>query len=850
MLKIIKGDKRIPNYTLALDSLDGIALSVEGSTFSAAKKNLLYSGLQTGRDGQRRINTTRDNAEIQLNYRINGGDGPARLVQLQRDLARLDLDIRKYEEQGIGEPTYLAYRLNDGLDLPEPVLGQFSLFVRILHIDIKEWAANAANPGIRQMVTGTSATLTVAPYAEGAEQICGQVTGGIKVDPQWGLIVLDDTTNANLFTNPSFAHTTWDTGWTVTAVSGAISKTQITSGARSYDSAVFVSHQGIAGTGTLTQNITLTQAENFISCYARLPEGGTPASTDFQMYINSTALTTYYVDNGDGWYLCWAKVDESAAAFDAGVVVKADKVVIFDDFLLAPTLYTSPSAEADLFPPPFVNGDYLGCEWDSTAHNSKTTVPKDGRLNWDIDTAFFDNFTIALWTTPTYLEHDDSGSNVPYIWQYYVNSFEYVGLRYLPHASGPKLRLIKNGGTDDDFTPSIKANTPVHLTVVQTDSAVQLYINGAVKSSIELTAIDTNFVDSGGFWLGASTANSRKTQWATDGLMLWDRDLTAAEISQLYNNQKDVKANGDMLGMPPFVWTYDNDGKIENDMDTTANDYNYAVVGGVTGDLPASVKILYNDYDTYEEDVLFIGVKAIDYSQPINMNNVWWLDMSSVAGQTEGTGEFFTDTLTLRPEQLAAWEGKFRVIAVYSNSPSAAGSTHTHTIRLDISDHDQYTWDNRSFDSTSFLTQYAVDIGDAIYKRTYVKAGTVPTISPNILVDPVLTSNWEMSDLFILPYPLTKITGMESSSFTNTDQLMVEGRQASLHTTVDANEFSVVSYEGDTLEVLPGKMNWLFHLLLDDVGGVPGRAYNQDNSFKIGELHITPRFNLLGGPIA
>ena len=846
MLKLIQGDKRNPSYTLALDSASGISLSVEGSDFSAAKKDVLFSGKHTGRDGQRRINTTRDNAEIKLKYRINGGDGPARLVQLQRDLSALDLNIREYEENGRGTPTYLAYRLNDDLDLPEPVFGQFSLFARVLHIDVPNWAGNAATPSARKMVWDTAAVLTVAPYAEGHQQTCGTATGGIKVDPQWGIIPLEEGTGVNktvnLFLNPSFGHSTPFNSWSTAASAGSVDAEQVTSDTRSYDSAYRISHQGTSGVGRMTQSYS-TSSKMIMSCYARKGDGTAPTSSDFVMYGASAAVTTYYIDNKDGWYRCYGFATGGGSSQNYGVEVKTARTIIVDDLQFEEAPTGTGLSDDEIFPQPFVDGNYLGCEWVSTAHASDVSIPKDGSITWDLTHAFRGQFTVSGWFTPTAIVNG-SGSSRGCIWSYDRDSDTNSILLYYETVSNDyAIGIYKDGNSQTATSSAIAPNTPIHLLVVQDGDSCDLYLNG---SSVATVSSDGGYANTGVLSLGNNNSNQTADHslWAVDGLRVWDQSLTSTQITQLYNNEKDVKSNGDILGMPPFVWTYDGSGKIENDMDTSGDDYNWAVIGGITGDLPAKAEMKYTQV-SYQVARFFIGRRAIPYADPANMRGLWWY--KSLTTTAESPGERFHTTKTLTAPEMKIIEGKSRLLITAISSPTGAGITNTYTARVGAGLNNTYVWDSKSYDSSGSSVTFGIDISDVVISANNYQGLSdeilLERVTPTVYVDPVMTGNWEIDGIVLLPYPVAMVdssaTGIGAPG--SASLYISEGQAVG---DAGAGDISAQPYEGDIIDILPGSMNWLFHFWVEST------AYEVSDFVNLSEMRITPRFNLLGGPIA
>jgi len=841
MFKIIKGsDKRYPSKTLNLDNGSGIALNVEGSDLATAPKNILYGGLQTGRDGQSRKNTTRDNAQFTITYHLQGGQGPARLVQLHRDLSQLDLDVREYEENGIGEPVWLAFRASDGLDLPEPVFGQFSLFVRILHINVTGWAANITNPNVRAGSWGTAATLTVAPYAEGLEQACGLASGAVKVDPDYGLIVLDGDTDINNFTNPSFGHSTYDNDWTISASGGGTAtKTQITAPGltRSYNSACLVSHSGSSGAARLTQTVNPNNTSAFFtSCYCRKPDGSEVTASDLKIVNKGADVSTEFVAVGDGWYLAFQSgITPSSSAY--GVEIQTGKSVIVDDLTCA-----NHDGVFDNFTPfSFLNGDHLGCSWDGTPHDSKTDAT-DGVVEWSMTREFHGEWTVTGWATVVGDPHANSSGEAA-IWSYKEDASNYVSFGYTSYSGSNRVLILEKNGSSDTAAIPLARYDSFHFAIVQDSSGLSVYINGA---AIAISLADTEgFSGSGTLSIGHDNQmTTRRCNWAIDAPRIWGKALSSTEINRMHSNEVAVKTNGDLLGIPPFVWTHDGGGSFENDMDTANNDFNWAVIGGVSGDLPAETKLQYATLN-HDNGFFHVAMKAVEYARHIQPEGLFWFN-SFTTGTTSG-GEYFIAEITHQDRDL--WNGQNDLIAVVSDPAASAvmgGGARTFTPYVEYPER-RYAWDPVSGESpTSIEEEFIVEMSFAVGFAKGVQK--IQSIGIYVLVEAALPANWNISDLIVMPRPHCRISGDAFDNYAIGGTLVIRDHEA--YVTDSSNDYLPANHEGDKIECLPGRYNWLFHFDYEYAApGGAGSVYAPAASFTLTPT-ITPRFNLLGGPIA
>lgn len=864
MLKLIRGfDKRSPVEELRLDSLSGITLMVEGSGFGAGKKEIVYGGLQPGSlAGRKRIMTSRDNAQFELKIRINGGDGPARIGQLQRDLMRFALDAENYEQAGQGEPIWLAYRLNDGLDMPEPVVGQWSSYMRVLDIDMREWAPDLTNPNPRMQSWGQSVKLTTAPFAEGAAQVAGVATGAVKVDPAWGVIVAEGRTDYNKFTNPSFGHSTYTNGWSSSGTGVFFSQETRPGFTRSYNSAVLVGAHGGSNV-QWTQSIATSTNLWYVSFYARRLDGQPVTTADCNIYINGTAKTPNIIDNKDGWYRIFSRASGLGSPADFGVQIKGGHSLVVDDFQLEEwTPSGGVLTEGLSMPRPFFGGHMPGAVWDGTAHSAHTNTTA-GQLTYDLVNALSGVWTIAGWFTPTGILPEAATDDFS-LFSFRESSGNYVSLVYtFVNSSQMALTLYKDGSSDD-HNMTLTQHEPIHLAVVQDETNVSLYVNGVLSNAV---IADYEIRTTGGqLTLGwGQDVETHRSGWAMDGVRAWAYAATATEISQLYTNEKDVKAQGDIIGLPTFAWTHDAAGNVENDYDTTNNDYNHMLIGGVSGDLPAETIIEMSNIAYRAAPTIWCGRKATELNYPARPK-IWNKSFTLSADQNSTYFGFEDDPA-------GHLRGKYSVIGLLThknaqtlNELDSNFALYTLTSPLadwgsqEIDEIDQADyWGFTHIALNQFEEEYMTRLGD-------ISIGYPPGIkSIDTMVIGIMTTVldhevWRTDEIILMPYPNIQIRypfGFGSyEDAPNYTDLVIASQEAYARdgAGVYGKNFYPVEAVGDGITLVPQKYNHLFFVAYDEVLNTTtlvgsDDVYNPSDNWTV-TVTVTPRYTLPGGPLA
>jgi hypothetical protein len=163
---------------------DGIWLRPSGMAAAPGKEMLQWVTEPGGaEEGQKGKTTGRANAEYDITYTLQGSN-PAHLMRLQSAVNRFKQDVTLRNSEGKTQAVWLRYRLDDGLgSKDEPLIGQWSSFSQIKHIEIPGWPRTFHSKGSlgAGIVESVVATLILEPLSRGI-----QCTAGLAVNRDSG----------------------------------------------------------------------------------------------------------------------------------------------------------------------------------------------------------------------------------------------------------------------------------------------------------------------------------------------------------------------------------------------------------------------------------------------------------------------------------------------------------------------------------------------------------------------------------------------------------------------------------------------------------------------------------------
>lgn len=829
MLKLIYGDKQHP-----LDELDlsSSALGFEASGFGAAggPAEITYQGLSPRRAGQRRIMTTRDNASFSLTYRFRGG-GTTHIGRLQNRIYQFALRAQRWEEDRQGAPVWLEYRLRDGLDdLPRPVWGQWNHYLPVYAIEIPNWPDTINLPSItRGNASNVVANFTCGPYSEGIERRAGAAKGSVQVDPHFGVVVAEGNVGHNLFPNPSFANTTsYLQNWIVDT---DVIATQVTEPGltRSHNSAVLLRNTGsVVRKFSDTQTLTGTYRG---SAFVRNVSGQPVTTSDVQILIDNTAVTTYIADVGNGWYRA-SGVGASSSSSECGLQLQVGASVIVDDMQLTEVASSLSTSVARSFP--FWNGDMLGCSWASTAHNSATHTA-DGELFWPLGDELAGEFTIAGWFTA--IGWPDTGVERTIF--SYVDGTDYIDLSY---TSNDEFTFRKRIGTTSTYTRSFTVTSfePVHVALIQDDNSLEIQINGGA-ASISVTKA-AGFESGGNLYLGSNPqiGGSANGDCAFDGWRIWQVALSDAQILQLYNNELAIKTALRLVGLPPFSWSAATTSDGENDLTYSSGTSDVAfMIAGVDGDVPAKLRVdAAYSYDSTKDEAFFMARKAVAEWWQGHTLDIYDDNFFSAFSTTVGSSGSATRVLTSHINLL---RGECQMVIIASTS-AAADVTFTPFYQLD--NEGAKVSGETVTRSMSTGNDKVFDVGSLMIDWGYGEPGTI-TVGVDLAT---ASATITVKGIILLPRPNAHIIPIVPAGDTLSATITNRMENGEAYGLVSGLYRRRHEYRGDPLTAIPHQYNWLWWI---DYASNASADYEEQVLINMDVVnYITPQFLLPGGGLA
>jgi hypothetical protein len=830
MLKLIYGDKQNPLDTLDLSSS---VLGFEASGFGAAggPAEITYQGLSPRRAGQRRIITTRDNANFSLTYRFRGG-GTTHIGRLQNRIYQFALRAQRWEEDRQGGPVWLEYRLRDGLDdIPRPVWGQWNHYLPVYAIEIPNWPDDMNRASIKNgNATGVVANFTCGPYSEGIERRAGAASGSVQVDPHFGVVVAEANTGHNLFPNPSFANTTsylqnWNLDTDVIA-------TQVTDPGltRSHNSAAHVSNPGTVAR-KFSDSFTTLNGTYRGSAFVRNTSGQPVTTSDVQILIDGNAVTTYIADVGDGWYRA-SGVGSSSGSSECGLQLQVGASLIVDDMQLTEVASSLATEVARSLP--FFNGDMLGCSWSTTAHNSATTIT-DGELFWPLGDELAGQFTVAGWFTP--IGWPDTGVERTIF--SYVDGTDYIDLSY---TSNDEFTFRKRIGSTATYTRSFTVSSfePCHVALIQSADQLEILINGGA-AGISVTKA-AGFESGGNLYLGSNPqiGGSANGDCAFDGWRIWQVALSDAQILQLYNNELAIKQALRLVGLPPISWSAATTSDGENDLTYSGGTIDVGfMLAGIDGDVPAKLRLdAQYSYDSTKDEAFFMARKAVSerwqgHTLDIYDNN-FFEAFSTIVGSSGSATRALTSNINLL-------RGECQMVIIASTG-AAADVEFTPFYQLD--NEGAKVSGETVTRSMSTGNDKVFDIGSLMIDWAYGEPGTI-TVGVDL---DTASATITIKGIILLPRPNAHIIPIVPSGDTLSATITNRLENGEAYGLVSGLYRRRHEYRGDPLTAIPHQYNWLWWI---DYASNATADYEEQVLLNMDVVaYVTPQFLLPGGGLA
>jgi hypothetical protein len=331
---------------------------------------------------------------------------------------------------------------------------------------------------------------------------------------------------------------------------------------------------------------------------------------------------------------------------------------------------------------------------------------------------------------------------------------------------------------------------------------------------------------------------------------VWRQALSATQVDTLYDAELPVKQQYGNVGLPPFVWTKDGDNvldAVDGIVSTAAKD-NWAVVGGVAGDVDAMAEWRI-DPVTAPSRVFWLGRKAT--RRAFTPDATLWLEYSGTADVgnssgdayeqlvTDGTGsdiEDFDKALDER-EQV---RGRFQVL----------GRLYVSGASIDVQPYFKLGSSERVLGDTIRFTAHATvrfrDFGELWIN--WGQAATPPSMTAGLLCaeTAAAATTLRLDFVQLLPYPCCRVECEAGSiSLAAGDTLVIDGVEAYVEDASDGDsQLYRFEHTGEVVDLEPGQYNYIFL-----VQGEEQVAYPIADTATLA-VYVTPRWLLPGGLVA
>lgn len=704
------------------------------------------------------------------------------------------------------EPVFLHFRPDNDI-AAEPLFGQYGANMRyeIIHANPPQITGSLyrllqqrSNRPVRYIPT-----LRCKPFPLGKRQILGSAVGGI-VSNDRGLQIAEATTN--LFTNPIFGHSTYNNNW----IDAGVMDTENTD--REY---VFVGNKSVrlvdtsvasSGTYTETFNVGNTNTHT-LTAYIKRPDGQPVTSTHCSLYYGSIQ-TTEYLALPNGWYRLTAQVTGVASPTATGIFVAYNY----------PIYLGAAQFEEKDHPTPLCYGDELGCTWSGTAHDSSSTRTA-GRLRW---------------AAPDIYSREQG--SIRLVWQAEASSDDYGTDPIIFEDDIQKLQLFWSTALDqfyftaDGVSVQLSEELPhsagdifVFHCVWDEANGTSLYVNGVAQSPspFEPTTNPATY-----FYLGSDENAANHIGGRFLSFESYLHVFTEAEVAADYANVAAHVNGGDgsgqVLGTIPWLWTKDGDNQVDNCTDSSTN--NFAVIGGIPGSVPAitAAKMTKDTGLDGLENILFSLAVVDEYREP----SEWlFVDVGGTSASGMCGGEYRQTNVGTSGNSLGSVTPNFDIADIMSGksfylagriydagsglsirSSIILSSALTHSIDS------EYKPINASTTYYLFLTPLsAFPTKKSILKSGFLQGDYTPGISLWATRSSG-TGNARLDYFAILPRP-TMMLAVSNQILALDTEFAFEDGFAGI---VDGQDFvRPLQVIGDTIELVPGKINILSSLMGD-----------------------------------
>lgn len=752
-----------------------------------------------------------------FDVRILGGSS----AELQR--AKKDLEAFINFPDDIANPLYLEWK-PDNYAGAEPVWGQFGSTKKAeIIVAYVDWWDNYqltqyGNRGGKLIVT-----CNLGPI-EGKRQLLANAKGGICEDwigttdgtSRGVQIPVADATNGNKMTNPIFGHSTYNNGWTAGAgitVAKSANPPFVLFG---LFSAKLTCNSATVADNEFTQSINVGNTNaHVLSCYAKLPDSSAISATQCALTYNGATITTTYTSVGNGWYRLSGSLTGANAARTFGIRVVNQYTVYVDAWQLEE--YDRATS--------FFYGDMLGCSWNSTPHDSKS-LRATPVLGLSVGNTLLNNAagTIRIiWKAPF--------ANTVYTDP--VNYLFYCGnnFRIYYGAINDQWEYFFGGGgvivSDTFVAGDIRI---IHAT--WSPAAINLYVNGtknlisgAYEAATFASILNIGSSDTGTFPLNGTFM----------GFEILDHTMTDAEVAADYANVSQLIADGQSLGGIPYLWSASADGVVQNADDGT--NQNWAVVGGIQGDLPADVEMRL--ITSTNSDDVYIGNLDCDYKRFIDPEFLTYY--AATVDEISVNTDTALATIPLDNDEFEIMKGRYLSVMVRGDEDATGNNLFWRT---GVNPGGAYYYTDYLASSwiASASNDFSIDLSPQIALPedeqlfNLIAINRAVTVTVHALRTPAGALTFRLQTAQIVPYPMVRLANISGGSATV--KLYIKDRSYE----VDSSYNLYYSHEtrGDLLRFVPGRYNILVSYI-----GREAIASTNDETLTYNLVMYTPRWSTM-----
>lgn len=457
------------------------------------------------------------------------------------------------------------------------------------------------------------------------------------------------------------------------------------------------------------------------------------------------------------------------------------------------------------------------------------------RLHWSAyaDSGLTGEFHITGWITL----NATWGSGNKDVFDYYVSASNRIRIIY--DAGNTRWTITKIVGgvtfTTNSSSDAVVNGDDIHLQLVQDATTLYLYVDGLLAASVAATATMT---DDGLIALGCpGTGTIDGVDVILDGWRIMPAAITSTQALALYEAELPIKQDGGQVGPPPYWWTRDGDGQVDNADDTSRD--NWGIIGGVGGDIEALTEIRI--LPTVDEARTFwLGIKTLD--ETFTTTSYVWREIGSIADGTASGGSYSEATTfaaettnfyilnnldTAKLFSRYRFLARFRTSAAATVNPGWSGTTSVPINSLAVA------VSNTSFQLVDFGDVFILgerDEDDSFFRLQFQINGTGIT--------------WALDFIHLLSDPYAEISYAGVTLIAFPLALIVDDGRSYVYNLSATSVVNPMSYKGKPLRVAPNKYNYLFMLMVKPDGDI--------NVARVADVsvYVTPRYLLPGGMVA